>query len=205
MKQLAPTKGNLTLAKSSLATAKAGYLLLEQKRNILINELLRQLDGVRSLRKELGRTFAAAYDALRRANVTLGSTTETLESIPFADGVSVRFRSVMGVDIPQVRLAEAEIPELPYSLSRSNIFFDEAYVSFGEAKELSASLAEVEISVYRLTEEIRKTEKRANALKNIVIPQYERTISHISDILEEREREEFIRMKMIKSKKGESA
>jgi V/A-type H+-transporting ATPase subunit D len=108
----------------------------------------------------------------------------------------------MGVEIPQVRLPDHPPMEMPYGFTQSSYYLDEAYVAFHKVRSLTARLTQVEISVYRLTEEIRKTQKRANALKNIVIPEYEATARWISDVLEEREREDFIRLKMIKKGAG---
>ena len=79
---------------------------------------------------------------------------------------------------------------------------DEAYIEFDRVKKLTAELAEVENSVYRLATAVNKTQKRANALKNIVIPRLTSTVKFISDSLEEKEREEFSRLKVIKAQKA---
>lgn len=77
-----------------------------------------------------------------------------------------------------------------------------AVVNFHRVKCLTVTLAEIENSVYRLSVAIKKTQKRANALKNIIIPRFEETQKFISDALEEKEREEFSRLKVIKRTKG---
>jgi len=74
-------------------------------------------------------------------------------------------------------------------------------LKFNELKYMIYELAEVETSVYKLAEEIKKTKKRANALEKIRIPKYEERIKEIEEILEEKEREDFFRLKMIKNKK----
>ena len=202
MLRLTPTKGNLIALKRSLVMANMGYELLDRKRTILINELMLQLDGVKHLRSELSSSFNAAYIALQRANLTLGFVDDLAEAVPLEEGLTITYRSVMGVELPQVHLAEKATPDLPYGFSRSNLFVDDAYRTFQQVKRLTVMLAQVENSVYRLTEEIRKTQKRANALKNVIIPEYHETLKWVSNILEEREREEFTRMKMIKSSGG---
>lgn len=201
----APTKGNLISTKRSLELARLGYDLLDRKRTILVNELMQMLDNVKYLRSELSNTFSSAYTSLQRANLTLGSIDDLVDTMPVETGLSLTFRSVMGVEIPLLRLDETPRPDLPYGLHQSNAFLDEAYQAFQRVKRLTVMLAQVENSVYRLTEEIRKTQKRANALKNIIIPDYERTLKWISDVLEEREREEFTRLKMIKLTKSNNA
>ena len=107
----------------------------------------------------------------------------------------------MGVEIPIVTIDKDENPQLYYGLDSTNATFDEAYMCFKEVKELTADLAEVENSVYRLADAIKKTQKRANALKNIMIPRFEETVKFITDALEEKDREEFSRLKVIKTQK----
>ena len=122
------------------------------------------------------------------------------KGVPVDDGLSIGYKSVMGVEIPTVQLEERP-PVLCYGLTQTNSKLDAAYMCFHEAKRMSAKLAEVENSVYRLASAISKTQKRANALQNIVIPRFSRTLKFISDALEEKEREEFSRMKVIKKQK----
>ena len=78
---------------------------------------------------------------------------------------------------------------------------DEAYIQFDRVKRLTTELAEVENSVYRLASAVSKTQKRANALKNIIIPRYTTVVRSITESLEEKEREDFSRMKVIKAQK----
>ena len=75
---------------------------------------------------------------------------------------------------------------------------DEARIAFTKVKELTLQLSMVENSAYRLAVAIKKTQKRANALKNITIPHYVQLSKDISEALEEKEREEFTRLKVIK-------
>ena len=79
---------------------------------------------------------------------------------------------------------------------------DEAYMKFRRVKDMTRRMAEIETSIYRLAQAIKKSQKRANALKNIVIPDFDSTIRVISEALEEKEREEFVRMKVIKKQNG---
>ncbi|MFQ8599548.1 MAG: V-type ATP synthase subunit D [Oscillospiraceae bacterium] len=88
-----------------------------------------------------------------------------------------------------------------YGFSDTNSQLDEAYIHFHAVKMLTARLAEIENSVYRLANAIKKTQRRANALKNIIIPRFESTSRYITNALEEKEREEFSRLKVIKAGK----
>lgn len=158
-----PTKGSLMAIQKSLSLSTLGFELLDRKRNILIREMMLLIDKVKSLRGEISSTYREAYEALQEANVTLGMVQETAMAVPVDDGVTITYRSVMGVEIPNVRLAESEI-RMCYGLDRTNSRLDYAYVCFQKAKRVTALLAEVENSVYRLANAIRKTQRRANAL-----------------------------------------
>lgn len=198
--QVAPTKGNLIATKKSLSLASLGYDLMDRKRNILIREMMEQVENVKMLRDEITKTYAVAYYALQEANMSLGLITDIVDSIPVDNGLRVSYRSVMGVELPKITY-EKQPMELTYGLERANSKLDYAYRCFAKVKEMTVVLAEVENSVYRLANSIRKTQKRANALKNIVIPDFKSTVKNISDALEEKEREEFSRQKVIKTTK----
>ena len=198
--QVAPTKGNLIATKKSLSLASLGYDLMDRKRNILIREMMEQVENVKMLRDEITKTYAVAYYALQEANMSLGLITDIVDAIPVDNGLQVSYRSVMGVELPKIHY-EKQPMELTYGLERANSKLDYAYRCFAKVKEMTIVLAEVENSVYRLANTIRKTQKRANALKNIVIPDFKLTVKNISDALEEKEREEFSRQKVMKTTK----
>ena len=198
--QVFATKGNLIAARRSLKQAQLGYELMDRKRNILIREMVSLSDAATELKESLENTFSQAYAALRTANIVCGVISDDVERIPEDDGVELRFRSVMGVELPTV-YHKKEKPVLRYSLTETNSQFDKAYISFAKAKDMSIRLAEIENSIYRLSIAIRKTQKRANALKNIVIPTYKEQVKFITSALEEKEREEFSRQKIIKATK----
>lgn len=199
-KQVFPTKGNLIATKKSNALAKMGYELMDRKRNILTREMMSLLEDVKLLRDEITITYQQAYYALQQANMTIGIITDLVEAIPVDSGISISYRSVMGVEIPKLHYEKQNL-SLTYGLESTNSKVDYAYQCFHKVKELTIILAEVENSVYRLANAIRKAQKRANALKNIVIPDFEKNIKFISDALEEKEREEFSRQKVIKAMK----
>ena len=202
--QAVPTKGNLMATKKSLALAKVGFDLLDRKRNILIRELMTLLDRASEIQAVIDDAYAAAYRALEQANITLGFCDEISKTIPVEDGLHLDYRSVMGVEIPVISDDSPEQRRLYYGLGNTNAKLDETVALFSRAKELTIELAEIENSVYRLAVAIKKTKKRANALKNIVIPRLEESIKFISDALDEKDREEFSRLKVIKKQKSDS-
>ena len=196
--QVFATKGNLINARRSLKQAQLGYELMDRKRNILIREMVSLSDDAAALKEDLEDTFNEAYSALRTANIAGGIISHSVEQIPEDNSIDISYRSVMGVELPTVTLDKRK-PQLRYSLNETNSQFDKAYISFIKVKEMSVKLAEIENSIYRLSVAIRKTQKRANALKNIMIPTYREQVKFITNALEEKEREEFSRQKIIKA------
>ena len=198
--QIFPTKGNLIKAKRSLRQAKMGYELMDRKRNILIREMVELTDEAKAIRGRIDDTYTAAYKALQRANISMGVVSDIADTFPADDSITLSVRSVMGVELPKLS-HEADSFRPNYSMHLTNSSFDAAYVSFNKAKELTVRLAEIENSIYRLAVAIKKTQKRANALKNIMIPKFDNTVRFITNALEEKEREEFSRQKVIKKAK----
>ncbi len=198
--QVFPTKGNLINTKKSLDLAKVGFELLDRKRNIIVREMMLLIDRAAAIQSQIDSCYAEAYLALQRANVAHGVCDDIAQSVPLEDGVTLTSRSVMGVEIPMVKL-EAEPVELHYGFMFTSSLVDEAYLQFDRVKKLTAELAEIENSVYRLATAVNKTQKRANALKNIIIPRLTGTVKYITDSLEEKEREDFSRLKVIKAQK----
>lgn len=195
--QLTATKSNLLRLQKTLALAQNGYELLDRKRNILIRETMGMIERAQDIQLRIRNAYGEAYDALRRANLVLGIVDEIAKSVPTDDQLRLSGRSVMGVEIPSV--TDSYIPPVaPGGFHRTNMDLDEAYLKFHEARRLTVELAELESGVYRLAEGIRKTQKRANALKNMMIPRYVEQIAVITESLSEKEREEFSRQKVIK-------
>ncbi len=198
-----PTKGNLILAKNSLALAKQGYELMDKKRNILIRELMELIDKADSIQKEILVTYETAYKALEAANIELGINyvMESASSVPTEESIAIKSRSIMGVEIPHIDYDKKSISPT-YSFYGSSLNLDKARVAFEKVKELSIELAAIEYSAYRLATNVKKTQKRANALQNITIPTFTERVKSISNALEEKEREEFTRLKVIKRQMG---
>ena len=91
--------------------------------------------------------------------------------------------------------------DLSYSLNLTNSLFDEALLSLNDLKEKVYKLAELDTTIKNLDTEIKKTSKKVNSLEKVQIPNYKAIIKSISSQIEEREREEFSKTKMIKDKK----
>ena len=197
-----PTKGNLILAKNSLALSKQGFELMDKKRNILIRELMELIEEASDIQKEIDTTFTSAYQAFQKANIQMGihEVEGISQKIPLEESIVIKRRSVMGTEIPKVEYEQQELKP-HYAFWGTKMALDEACEKFQKVKELTIQLAQIETSAYRLAYNIKKTQKRANALQNITIPHYEGLAKSIQESLEEKEREEFTRLKVIKKMK----
>jgi len=201
MERIAPTKGNLLKLKDQLKLAKSGHSLLERKRNVLLRELMGIIDEARKIQDEILKEFEKAYKALQMANLDLGMEymDEISKAVPEYDGLYIRMKSVMGVEVPELR-AEDFPKDIPYGVYRSTPALDRAYLTFVKVLNLITRVVWIENTAYRLAYEVRKTKKRVNALENVVIPALEKNIKFVQDTLEEMDREEFVKVKKIKER-----
>ncbi|HIQ95319.1 MAG TPA: V-type ATP synthase subunit D [Candidatus Limivivens merdigallinarum] len=198
-----PTKGNLILAKNSLALARQGYDLMDKKRNILMREIMGLISQASDIQGEIDKTFREAYALLQKANIEMGIhlVEEISFSVPVEESVRIKTRSVMGTEIPLVEYKpKGQIPT--YAFYSTTHSLDEAKIAFEKVKDLTIRLSMIENAAVRLATNIKKTQKRANALKNITIPMYESLTKSIQNALEEKDREEFTRLKVIKRMQG---
>ncbi|MCI8538850.1 MAG: V-type ATP synthase subunit D [Oscillospiraceae bacterium] len=204
MAAVLPTKGNLMAAKRSRALAQTGFELMDRKRNILVREMMSLLEDAGQIQAQIDTVFAEAYTSQMKANIKLGICDRIAEAVEVDDSLEIQYRSVMGVEIPHIPDRTPPM-RLEYGFYSSDSSLDECYLNFRKVKDLTRRLAEIENSIYRLANAVKKTQKRANALKNIVIPGFDHTIRVITEALEEKEREEFVRLKVIKQTTGNSS
>ena len=179
-----PTKGNLMLAKNSLALAHQGYDLMDKKRNILLKELMELIDEAKNIQEEIDTTFTRAYACLQRANIEQGisKVQELAFTVPIEESIRIQTRSIMGTEIPHIKYDDKQ-NDLTYAFGTTKESIDIAREAFRAVKKLTIKLAEVENAAYRLAANIKKTQKRANALKNITIPMYSNLVGDIADQL----------------------
>jgi V/A-type H+-transporting ATPase subunit D len=200
----APTRGNFMKLNRSRRLARKGRDLLEQKRTILLMELGRQREKAKGLLAEAETLFAQAYRDLQRANLAQGidAVEELAEAVPLEEGLTVRLRSVLGVEVPEVDPLDVK-PRPVYSFWATSGALDRARRSFREALVLTVKLAEMESALFRLAQQVRKTGRRVNSLEKVALPALDRALREISEALEESEREDFVRMKRVQSLSSE--
>ncbi len=200
--QVFPTKGNLIKTKRQLAQAIMGFELMDRKRNVLVHEIVAMADTAKAIRSDIDITYAEAYKALETANITLGLVGNLAQMFPIENSLSLSSHSVMGVELPTLAAEIISHKRPIYAMERTNSAFDRAYMCFNKVKVLTVQLAQTENSIFRLANSIKKTQKRANALKHIIIPRLKAQVKFITDSLDEKEREEFSRQKVIKRRKA---
>jgi len=194
-----PTKSNLLKIQQRLVLAQQGFFLLDQKRKILIQENNLAQEKAKSLRKQLEESQAKANKAFIHATVTMNRSQieSAAKIIPIENTLQVNIKKIMGTEISAINYKNEQ--NLHYSLNNTTIALDEAYSQLIKLKNLIIEVAVAENTATRIEEAIQKTQKRANALEHILIPRYKANLRFIQDVLEERERDGFVRLKTIKA------
>ncbi len=198
---VAPTKSNLLTLKRQLAFAEEGYDLLEQKRQILIFELMSRLSRASDAQQGAAEALRRAFAALSEARLDSGSEAidRAVLAVRMDHRVDISSQHLMGMKIPHVTVRTEQV-STQFGVGGTSATTDVAMGRFIELLPLLAELAELENAVMNLARELRKTQRRCNALSRIFMPDYRETIGYISGSLEERERESFVILKMIRDR-----
>lgn len=196
-----PTKSNFIKLQGTLKITKQGHELLERKKLILTKELEKYNKFEKDLKEEVCKMIDEGKNLIRNANIDIGidNLINISNGVKTDEYIDIKNITVMGIEIPSV-VHDKEIIKRNYGFYNTTNTVDEAILKFNEIQEKLIDLAVLQNTVYRLKKNIEKVQKRSNALKNIIIPQYEEGLKEISDELEEREREEFSRLKVVKKK-----
>ena len=204
MKNMLPTKNNLMKIKGQMNLSIQGQELLEKKKIILNVEKNKYINKYSELKNKLITQLQEGHQLLQSANVDVGldEMVNIANTIEPENSIDIKYKTVMGVEIPSIIYDEKKIGSLNYSLNGTTISVDMAVLKFAEIKKTIIELSEVENTINKLNKAIEKVQKRSNALKDIIIPEYKVQVKKIQDILEEREREDLSRMKVLKRNNG---
>ena len=198
---IAPTKSNLLAMKEQLASAENGYELREQKRESLVMELMRMVDKVKLLERDIDKLIARAYPALKRMLMSVGG--DRVEQIARAVRYDFKIKekpvTIGGMNFSSIEVALPE-RELFYSFLGTFSSADEVMADFFNLLRLLTDMASIRTIVWRLAGEVKKTQRRVNALDKMVIPQARETKKYIESQLEERERDNTFVLKALKNK-----
>lgn len=200
---IAPTKSNLMRVKERLTTAEEGYDLLNQKREILVMELMRHVEQVKILERDLEKAVETAYPAMKRMLVAIGreKADRLSQDIEYKFDLQEKRTVVAGMNLPSLEVHLPNI-ELKYSPANSFAECDETVLEFFKLLKILTELAAVRTISWRLAREVRKTQRRVNALEKMVIPTARDTKVYIEAALEEKDRDSFFTSKLLKRKAG---
>ena len=199
--KIAPTKTNLFKIKREQEFAKEGHQLLEQKRDVLVGELMGMINKAVEAQKNVDEGLREAYNALEQAIVRMGrgKVKDAAKAVNLQAEVEVHKREVIGVSLPVIAVTFNDNPPY-YSLRDTTVWLDESVKLFKDVLKLMGKMEELKISVFKIAEEVRKTIRRVNSLEKISLPDYEETIKYIDNVLDEQSREAFFVLKLIKSR-----
>ncbi len=195
--------------KRRMKVAETGHSLLKMKRDGLMIEFFEVLNRAKTVRKELVEALLKAEQRLQMASaiegsVTIGSVAYALQKEP---AIQLDSRNIMGVVVPKIE-AEAvqkKMYERGYGVIGTSAAIDEAADAYEILLDKIILAAEVETAMIRLVEDIDSTKRRVNALEFKVVPDLKDTIKFIGMALEEMERDNIVKLKMLKGKAEKKA
>lgn len=196
------TKANLIKAQDQLGLMNQGYDILDKKRKALLQQYNLKIDERNKVNDEVNKTIKSVYKSIKKALITVGEEglKEVAGSIPVDNSISLEEISFMQTTMYKIGYEEKKL-DLSYSFYSTNVLFDDALIALNDLKKKVYRLAELDTTINNLNQEIKKTSKKVNSLEKVQIPKYNDLIKEISSQIEEREREEFSKTKMVKDRK----
>jgi V/A-type H+-transporting ATPase subunit D len=195
-----PTKIELIRIRRSLKVAKMVHKILDDKREVLLKRIDEMIEEANKAREDIWAPLEQVYASVFDAYLSLG--TGTLESIasltPSAMEVDVNVRRIVDVKVPTLQVSSKNIESLSYGFADTNAAVDKAAKLIKNLLPGICKAAEFENAIFSLAKELERTQRLINALEYVIMPQYEGAIRFITSTLEEREREEFVRLKKVK-------
>ncbi|HLD18982.1 MAG TPA: V-type ATP synthase subunit D [Candidatus Nanoarchaeia archaeon] len=198
-----PTRTELMRTKSQIKLAKKGHGLLKKKRDGLILEFFEVMKRAKELRAELTSTYKEADHRIRIARALDGDMAieSAAKAVNANPNITVTHKNIVGVVVPRIEASSVikKPLERGYGIFTSAAI-DEAAAAYEKLGEAILKVAEIETSMRRLLNEIEKTKRKVNALEFNVIPTLEKQQQLISFRLQEMERDNFVRLKLIKAR-----
>jgi V/A-type H+-transporting ATPase subunit D len=195
------TKIELFKYKRSSQVASMVRKILDDKRKVLLKNIEEMIDEATKARGGIWEPLQDVYKSVNEAYLTLGTSTvdSVAQSAPAVMEVEVNVKRVVDVKIPALNVTEKDTKSMPYGFADTNSSIDRASKQIKSMLPKICKAAEFENSIFSLAKALEKTQKLLNALENVIIPQYQSRIKFILSTLEEREREEFVRLKKVKA------
>ncbi|WP_282930017.1 V-type ATP synthase subunit D [Anaerococcus sp. Marseille-Q7828] len=202
IKSTAPTKANLIAAKDQLSLLNTGLDILDKSRKALIGAHDSKIKQRDELNDQVNETIARVSKNFKKAMVTMGEAklNDIASLLPVDNSISLKESEFMQTKVYDIDFTPQKL-SLSYSFYETNETFDQAVLSFNELKSKILKLAELDTTINNLDRQIKKTSKKVNSLEKVQIPKLEDRIKEISSLIEEKEREEFSKTKMVKDRK----
>lgn len=202
IKSTAPTKANLIAAKDQLNLLNTGLDILDKSRKALIQAHDSKIKQRDELNEEVNKTIEKVAMNFKKAMVTMGEAklNDIASLLPVDNSISLSESEFMQTKVYNIDFVPQKL-SLSYSFYETNETFDKAVLSFNELKGKILKLAELDTTINNLDRQIKKTSKKVNSLEKVQIPKLEDRIKEISSLIEEKEREEFSKTKMVKDRK----
>lgn len=202
--EIKATRMELLNIKKKIKLAEKGHKLLKEKRDALISEFFAIIDDLRDVRTNVNKRLETNFRDIIMAEATLGisSVANAADAVGDVANLDVGKRVIMGVRVPllETHNLNKTVEERGYGFLATNVKLDEATQGFSETLRLIVELAEIETTAHHLADEINKTKRKVNALEYLLLPKLEESARYIEMTLEEAERENFTRLKIIKAR-----
>ncbi len=196
------TRNELLIRKNQIELTRAGYNLLDKKRLALLKEIMRLQDEVVHRAIELEKMTAVSRRSLAKAEALIGETGVRSASMGKKHEINIEMedRLIMGVHVPRLKMESArrEYYERDISITGTSPAIDETAEAYENNVDGIIALADGEIQLARLLNEILRTTRRLKALEHIIIPRLKAEYKYISNALDERERSEHYSLKLAK-------
>lgn len=199
---VAATKANLIKAKEELNLLEGGYDILDKKRKALIGAYDSKIKERNELNDKVNETIKKVSHDFKNVLVSIGESDldSISKTVPIDNSISLKIDKFMQTEISEIHFEDVKL-NLSYSFYETNAGFDEAILSFNQLRSKIFKLAELDTTINSLDREIKKTSKKVNSLDKVQIPKYKEMIKTISQSIEEKEREEFSKTKIVKENK----
>ncbi len=195
------TKIELLKYKRSNQVATMVHNILDDKRKVLLKNIEEMITEANKARGGIWEPLQDVYQSVNEAYLSLGTSTvnSVAESSPAVMQVEAKIKRVVDVKIPSLIVSENDTKSMPYGFADTNASIDRAAKQIKTMLPKICKAAEYENSIFSLAKALEKTQKLLNALQYVIIPMYQQRIKFILATLEERDREEFARLKKVKA------
>lgn len=199
-RRVTATKIELIKIRRSMQVAKMVHKILNDKREVLLKKIDEMIEEANKARQDIWAPLGEVYTSVYQAYMSLGTSTleAVADSTPSVMETDVDVRRIVDVKIPTLSVRTKGGSHLSYGFTETNASVDKAAKLIKNMLPGVCKAAEYENAIFSLAKELERTQKLINALEYIIIPQYQDAVAFIKSTLEEREREEFVRLKKVK-------